>query len=214
MQAGVTAGAVYRWRVGRTDIPLKGVARYLGYAGHAPDECDNARILRGVERVRDVMDGRACYGLYDITVGEDRVDLPYGTVRSASLAKWLRGCGRAYMFAATIGAGFDRMLRRAALSSMAEAAVLQACGAAAVEHVCDLLNGELDAKARAEGYVPVRRYSPGYGDFALDNQRGFFRVLDPGRWIGLSLMDTLIMSPEKSVTAIIGLKDMATDRQE
>ena len=49
------------------------------------------------------------------------------------------------------------------------------------------------------------RFSPGYGDVSLEVQKDFFRLL-PCQRIGLTLMDTLIMSPEKSVTAFIGIK--------
>ena len=90
---------------------------------------------------------------------------------------------------------------------MAEAAVLQACGAAAVEAVCNALNDKLEREILAEGKSLCSRYSPGYGDYALENQKGVFEVLNPPKYIGLSLMDMLIMSPEKSVTAVIGIHD-------
>ena len=198
--------AVYTWYAPPMDIPMREVRRYLGYAGHTPSEEDAERIARSVERVKPVVEGRACYGFYDVAVTGETVTLPYGAARTRSLSRWMEGCTRAVLFAATIGAGFDRLLRRTLLTSMAEAALLQACGAAAVEAVCDRFNDELNAKARDDGFEPVRRYSPGYGDFALENQRGFFAVLNPPKHIGLTLMDTLIMSPEKSVTAIIPLK--------
>ena len=51
------------------------------------------------------------------------------------------------------------------------------------------------------------RYVRGIGDLALENQKGVFEVLHPSKYIGLSLMDTMIMSPEKSVTAIIGIRE-------
>ena len=133
--------------------------------------------------------------------------MPYGRVESRHLSRNLAGCKEIFIFAATIGAGFDRMLTRTRITSMAEAAVLQACGAAAVEAVCNALNDKLEREILAEGKSLCSRYSPGYGDYALENQKGVFEVLNPPKYIGLSLMDTLIMSPEKSVTAVIGIHD-------
>ena len=88
---------------------------------------------------------------------------------------------------------------------MAKASFLNAIGAAAVENVCDQLNEELCRIAAEEGKSLRPRYSAGYGDFSLENQRGIFDLLSPAKQIGLTLKDNLIMVPEKSVTAVIGL---------
>lgn len=154
-----------------------------------------------------VMHPKACYGRFPIEVkGDGRILLPYGEVVSHDLTRNLCGCQEIFLFAATIGAEYDRLLRRTRLTSMAKAAILQAAGAAAVESLCNQLNDDLRKDAEAGGYKTHPRYSPGYGDYALENQKGIFAVLQPSRYIGLSLMDTLIMAPEKSVTAVIGLE--------
>ena len=54
------------------------------------------------------------------------------------------------------------------------------------------------------------RFSPGYGDLPLEVQRTLFSLLEPMRHIGLSLTDSLLMSPTKSVTAFVGLTEMPT----
>ena len=186
-------------------IPEKEAARYLGYAGHEVSEADMEMIREGIGQVRSALAGKACYCRYPIRIRENLISLPYGDIYSEHLAKWIEGCEEAYFFAATIGSGFDRLIRRTSFRSMAKGAVLQACGAAAVEAVCDAVNRVIDEEAAEEGRKTKRRYSPGYGDFALENQKGFFAVLNPAKYIGLTLMDTLIMSPEKSVTALIGV---------
>ena len=48
------------------------------------------------------------------------------------------------------------------------------------------------------------RFSPGYGDFPLTAQRDIFAILDCPKRIGLSLNQSLLLSPTKSVTAVIG----------
>ena len=59
----------------------------------------------------------------------------------------------------------------------------------------------------AEGETLVPRYSPGFGDFPLSAQREILSVLDAARAIGVSLTDTLLMVPSKSVSAVIGVKE-------
>ena len=63
-----------------------------------------------------------------------------------------------------------------------------------------------DFEPAREGKELCPRYSPGYGDFALENQKGIFNLLSPSKYTGLTLKDNMIMVPEKSVTAVIGIK--------
>lgn len=195
-------------KAGEIRIPEQDVYRYLGYMGHKPEEADARRIAEGIKKTEALAAPKACYGLFDIEIKGENVVLPYGEIHSKSLAAWCEGCSRAYIFAATIGAAIDRQIKTASVRSMSEAAILQSCGAAAVEEFCNILNKKLDLESEEKGYKNVKRYSPGYGDLELtENQKGVFSILNPGKYIGLSLMDTCIMSPEKSVTAIIGVKD-------
>ena len=55
-------------------------------------------------------------------------------------------------------------------------------------------------------------FSPGYGDLPLDLQREIFAALDCPKRIGVSLNESLLMSPSKSVSAIIGLGGEANER--
>ncbi|MBR3307318.1 MAG: Vitamin B12 dependent methionine synthase activation subunit [Lachnospiraceae bacterium] len=184
-------------------------ARYLGYSREGIAAAGNETlILAAIEKTRRLTAGKGCYGRYEVSYPEEgTVLLPWGEVRSRDLYRNLFPCPEIYVFAATIGAAFDRELKRLAYVSMAEAALLQAAGASAVEAVCDALNEKLERMAEAEGKRLRRRFSPGYGDLSLENQKGVFSLLTPARFIGLSLMDSLVMSPEKSVTAIIGIED-------
>jgi hypothetical protein len=187
-------------------IPGREVARYLGYSREAILAGDEL-IDETIKKVRTIMAGKAVYGRYPLSFFDnDGIVMPYGRIHSSQLRDNLEGCTEVYIFAATIGAAFDRELTRAKVRSLADAALLQAAGAAAIEAVCDDLNDKLNAEVQAEGRRLHRRFSPGYGDFDLENQKGLFAVLNPSKYIGLSLMDTLIMSPEKSVSAVIGVE--------
>ena len=187
-------------------IPEREVLRYLGYQMRSVSADDLAMASGHIPSVRAVLSPKACYARFPVRLYPDGIiELPYGRVCSFDLSRNLRGCSEIYMFAATLGIGFDRLLQRTFLRSMADAAVLQAVGAAAAEGLADRLNEDLKLMAQAEGLRLRPRYSPGFGDFGLENQRGFFRVLDPSRHIGLNLKDNCIMAPEKSVTALIGI---------
>ncbi len=181
--------------------------RYLGYRKDAVTEQDIGLVERFVPKVLENCSPVACYGRYPINVKEkDTILLPYGEVKSKDLGKNLAGCREIYIFAATIGAGFDRLIQRTKCLSLADAAIMQAIGATAVENVCDRLNERLKEEAKAEGKKLRPRYSPGYGDYTLENQKEIFKLLEPHRYAGITLTDSLLMVPEKSVTAVIGIE--------
>ena len=73
-------------------------------------------------------------------------------------------------------------------------------GSAAIEAFCDKLNSSFE---NAEYLRP--RFSPGYGDLPLECQRNIVEFLQTKKNIGMSLTDSLMMVPVKSVTAIIGI---------
>ncbi len=126
------------------------------------------------------------------------------TLQSRDLGRNLEGCSQVALLAATIGPQVDALIRRHSSLDPVYASILQATGAMYIEELVDLVNSEIKKIAAAQGLKTKPRYSPGYGDVPLQVQKDFFRLL-PCTRIGLTLMDTLIMAPEKSVTAFVGI---------
>ena len=145
---------------------------------------------------------KVCYTDVEISVDGEDGDLGFVRVRSASLAKNLAECDKAVIFAATAGIELDRLVARYSSLSPAKALMLQAIGAERIESLCDAFCEDL----RAE-YGDIRpRFSAGYGDLPLEFQKDIFSLLSCSKSIGLTLNESLLMSPIKSVTAIIGIK--------
>ena len=126
--------------------------------------------------------------------------------RSQKLADNLAQCDKVILFAATLGIDADKLLQRYEIMNMAKASVAQACGAACMEAYCNLVQEQIREQYKAEECYLRPRFSPGYGDLSLLNQNIFFRLLNCTQKIGLTLMDSFIMAPEKSITAFIGLE--------
>ncbi len=127
---------------------------------------------------------------------------------SKNLRKNLEGCSAFVMFAATIGSGMDRLIRRYDISDPAVGSMLQALGAERVESLCDAFNEDVRATMEAAGWVCHPRFSPGYGDLPLQVQPQFLELLDARKNLGITLNESLFMAPSKSVTAIIGLEQL------
>ena len=126
-------------------------------------------------------------------------------VRSRSLAKNLQGCSEVILFAATIGEGADLLARKYGRINVAKAVVMQAAAAAMIEAFCDEENEKLRTEAAEKDLYLRPRFSPGYGDFSLNHQRDFARVLEMQKTVGITLTESLLMLPSKSVTAVIGV---------
>ena len=139
-----------------------------------------------------------------VQVDKEGVTLANGVrFTSRDLAAHVKGCEEVLLLGATLGSRVDTAIRRLALGSVAEGAAAQAVAAALIESYCD----EVQAKADTGGLVQRPRFSPGYGDWDLAEQRLIFPVLNCAKLIGLTLTDGCMMAPSKSVTAVIGLSD-------
>ena len=127
-------------------------------------------------------------------------------MESKYLAKNLVECSRVILIASTIGPMADNLIRRFTKLDAARAAIMQAAGAMFIESYLDQLNAQLEREAAEQGFKLHSRFSPGYGDVSLEVQRHFFSLLPCTQRIGLTLTDSLVMAPEKSVTAFIGME--------
>ena len=123
---------------------------------------------------------------------------------------FLCGCKAAYLFAATLGLQADMMIRRLSALNMARGTVAHSVANALIEDYCDEIQAQIAEKEAATGLFLKPRYSPGYGDFALQSQKEIFARLECAKRIGLTLTDTMLMVPFKSVTAVIGVTDTPT----
>ena len=196
---------------------FKEVARYLGYRRAAPPEADVSDLMeKAASEMQAVMKSQAVFEIFDLAVDEpssavgssssNTVTLQFAdvTLQSRDLGRNLSGCSQVALLAATIGPQVDALIRRHSSLDPVYASILQATGAMFIEELVDLVNSEIKKIAAEQGLKTKPRYSPGYGDVPLQVQKDFFRLL-PCTRIGLTLMDTLIMAPEKSVTAFVGL---------
>lgn len=182
------------------------IYRYLGYK-------DGMTVTDEVESLIDeilqnVLAGsvpKVCYKRFDVTI-QDRVDFGFLSVKSKDLTTNLAGCREAIIFAATIGIYTDRQIQKEAILSQARACVYQAVGATVIEAVCDDFNEWIRCEEMTKGNTLKSRYSPGYGDVSLEIQKDICRELNCAKMAGITLTDSMLMIPEKSVTAIIGIR--------
>ncbi len=152
--------------------------------------------------------GKVCYAV--LSVEEFYSLIPYAK-DSDDLSKYLQNASKILLFAATVGIEFDRLIYRYSAVSPAKALIFQAIGAERIEAACDEFCNQLPELFAGE-YVASSRFSAGYGDFSIEAQREIFSVLNPEKHIGVTLTDSMLMSPTKSVTAIVKICNQPSNK--
>ena len=171
------------------DFDKREILRYAGVKGEA-DEATLAVLDECLRESRNVFSYRVCYCELAKSALLERIPT---AENSESFMQFLGGAEHVIIFAATVGLGIDRLINRYVSVSPVKALFFQAIGAERIEALCESFCQKFGLK---------NRFSPGYGDFALAAQAELFAVLGCEKRIGLSLTDSLLMSPTKSVTAI------------
>ena len=166
----------------------------MGHGGAEPDDRLLALIEQCEREVLDAAQPRFVYRVCEIENESSGVAVK-GTnlvLTGNSIREHLSGCERAVLMAVTVSAGIDRLIRIAQLEDMAKAVVIDSLASVAVEQACD----------RAE---EIFRFGLGYGDLPVSLQGAFLNVLNAPKQIGLNVSASDMLTPTKSVTAVIGL---------
>lgn len=182
-------------------IDKKEALRYMG-GGVLPDSSLNLLVENAMEQITEVAKPKGCYLKTPIEIKGNKINFGFETVISSSLAKSLENCSFAYLFSATIGVDFDRLLNKLLVSSPSKALALDAAGSAAIEGVCNSICNHLSKEINR---ILKPRFSPGYGDLDISFQKNLINILDTKRKIGLGLTEGFMLTPIKSVTAIVGI---------
>ena len=126
---------------------------------------------------------------------------------SESLAQFLADSREILLMAATAGPGIVEAISQDSTGKDVTAAVVFDAVASemvdrALGWIIKYFNRHL---SRGNKQLTSRRFSAGYGDFLLENQKIIYDVLKLGQ-LGISLSDNYMLIPEKSVTALAGIR--------
>ena len=185
------------------------VLRYLGHNGQEIDSDLNLRINECIKETKNEIDTKYVYQIYDI-----KKDLNLNTVqfentnlilKSKDISELLRDCDKCVLMCATLGFNIEKNIRRYSYNNLTKGIIIDACATTSIEEVCDLVQDSILDKVAKEEKSLTMRYSPGYGDLDISANRDILNVLDAHRKIGVTVTNTGIMIPRKSVVALIGI---------
>ena len=125
---------------------------------------------------------------------------------SKKLSAFLRNCREAVLMGATAGSAIMEAIKEKTRQDDLAAAVVYDATASemtdcALDWIMEYINRILRREGR--GLLP-RRFSAGYADFNLGNQKAIYEILQMEK-IGVTMTPHFILIPEKSVTAISGI---------
>ena len=192
-------------------LPEKEILSRLRYNIHRTELDDDVR-----GRIGSVMNSgfalcepKGSWIVLDITgTGVSSVEFEGGIViESESIAKLLARSESAVFMGVTAGGAItDRAQDSVKRGDGSSALIYDAVGSETAEAAIDWLNRYIAVELRRKGKIlTAMRFSAGYGDFMLENQRIFYELLDLKRF-GVSLTESCIFIPEKTVTAIAGVE--------
>ncbi|MFC1971529.1 vitamin B12 dependent-methionine synthase activation domain-containing protein [Chloroflexota bacterium] len=183
----------------------------LSFIGYADDYEPSARIVSLVndyiDNYHDLLSPSFAYVIKDImSVQGDRIILEDSIIlKSKVLARLLEKCEKVAVFVLTIGNHLEDMVSHLAENGLVlQATVLDAVGSGAAEKMAAYVEDKIRRMADAKGLVISLRFSPGYCDWDVRQQKMVFRALN-GDTAGISLTKTFLMIPRKSVSGIIGI---------
>lgn len=191
-------------------INRKEVLRYLEYKGQ---DIDN-NLIEIIEECRNItkdrINPRYTFRVYSIKQKYKGIIELEGTslkLESKDLYKVLKDCNKCILMAATLGMDIEKDIKKYSYTELTKGIIIDSCGTTAIEEVCDKVQDEIKNTILKDGQYLTFRYSPGYGDLPIEKNIEILNILNGQKEIGLTITNSGIMIPRKSVVAIIGISD-------
>lgn len=127
------------------------------------------------------------------------------SLKSPRLSGALKKCGRVAVFLSTIGEALDNKINELMKQKkLSEAYIFDAIGSIAAEETAERFQKKFDANAERNKERTTVRFSPGYCDWQIQEQKKIFQIID-NTLIDVELNSSCLMSPRKSVSGVFGI---------
>jgi hypothetical protein len=196
------------------EIDKNQVCRYTGYdADYKLSARISSLIDDYAEHAHDLINPSYSYIIRDVEWARGSISFVEDSIifESRVVARLLEHCSKVAVFLVTIGEYLEEAAYRLAKDGcMLQATVLDATGSDAVEKLAEFVQDRIREAANTEGLVTSQRFSPGYCDWNIGQQRMLFRALK-GNTLGIHLTGDCLMVPQKSISGIVGIGPSSED---
>ncbi len=183
------------------------VCQRLGYKDRSPAAHMLSVIDSQIEKAYKLIKPAYTYELKEIEhISGAEVSFGDSLVFSSNTISYaLSGCEWGALYVATIGGDLEEeMTRLMNKGDILEATILDAIGSTAVIQIRFNLQDTINEIAKAKGCRTTVRFSPGYCDWHVNQQKILFQSVDADS-VGVRLTESCMMIPIKSISGVIGL---------
>jgi len=184
------------------------LAKLLGGKGDQQLPESIRRKLRLLEdRFNNLIEPYIHYRMVDFSIKDEGILRVQGTIdfTSKNLSEVMKHAEKLVCFIGTLGPGIeeevDALIQNDELS---EAYMLDAMGSVAVEDLVDKFQLTIKKECERESKTVTLRFSPGYCDWLLTEQKKLFSLFEP-EVISVKLLDSCLMQPVKSISGVFGI---------
>ncbi len=177
----------------------------LGYRNTIPE----AFILDLIDdlcyELKDIVQARYFFEIYQGKVDEKHVILDNGLNLNVGpvISSLLLGASSFAFFIATAGSEFESFMHRINREGdILISFIANAIGSCIAEKTGDIM--ESDLKAIIGDMNHTNRFSPGYCDWTLPEQKKIFSLLKDNT-CGVTLSNSFLMNPIKSISGVVGI---------
>lgn len=190
------------------EIDRRLVLPLLGYRAASLPLPLESLLTSTLRKARGFLKPQGIYEIYPLQEVKAEGKVVFGegfTFFSPGIARMLSSAEALALFIVTVGPYLeDEAAELAQKGEITQSLFLEAAGSAAAESLAQKMQEDIEEEARRHGWLATLRYSPGYCDWDLTQQRVLFSAL-AGEVIGVTLNPQCIMVPRKSISALIGL---------
>ena len=158
------------------------------------------------EKLESFITPRCVFGRFHVKKFDGGFEIEGASVHSKDIARLISRSDECYLLAATLGHEVDRQILIAQKKNMLDGLALDSCASVRIDYFIDEYINEKIKPTLNENEFLTSRFSPGYGDLNMNVTEDIIAILNAQKYIGLSVTNSLMMTPIKSVTAIIGLR--------
>lgn len=191
------------------EIPYTRILSRLGYhrTTSTMQNCQLNIVKDVIEEAAGFISLKGTYIIEDFSPADNGIFLKSGDIIRGTLPAKLNGTATsALIMACTSGKVMTDKIAELQKTDMEKAVIYDATASEITDWGLEWIIRYVSTMLKRENrIVSKKRFSPGYGDFELKNQRIFYKLLELDK-LGISIMESCILVPEKSVIAMTGIR--------
>jgi len=199
----------FQYKLNELTVDINDIAVLMGYEPDTVPEPVYGMIQEGLAESHQHCDIRGGFGIFDavhINTHDQTIQIHDQIFLTGRIvASQLKNAKKVAVFIGTAGAGISEHAQYISKNGdLLQGYIFDVIGSVVVEKAIGQIQEELITLIKKEGLSVSNRFSPGYCDWKVADQQKLFSLFPHG-FCGVTLSDSMLMNPIKSVSGIIGI---------